>query len=379
MNIVGRILFLFFLIATISSAFGQEVKGKERRAILREVRQLQRETGRQQPKNPRIFGFPSIWYSPETSFAFGGSGFLLYQDTVSQSSSRLLLNAYYTLNDQVIVDAPFQAFFRHKQFFLEGQVGFLRYPYLFAGIGNNHSVKAVENYDASFSRVRVRGYRKAFSNWYLGFSSFYQNFTMLGIEPNGLLANDVRGNSGGVTSAFGLALLYDSRNYSFSPTKGMIMRSYSSHAATIIGSDFEFNTYVLDIRKYVSLSAAGDVLAFNYYGEHTNGEVPFNQLAQMGGGIRMRGFRRGVFRDKHLSVMQLELRSRPFWGFLGVHAFGGLGSISDVGTELYTVSRGSYGGGLRLLLDKANRTYVRIDMGFGENTSGFYFNIGEAF
>ncbi len=39
----------------------------------------------------------------------------------------------------------------------------------------------------------------------------------------------------------------------------------------------------------------------------------------------------------------------------------------------------SYGGGLRVMLSKSEKLNLRLDYGIGEQSSGFYFQLGEAF
>jgi len=39
----------------------------------------------------------------------------------------------------------------------------------------------------------------------------------------------------------------------------------------------------------------------------------------------------------------------------------------------------SVGTGLRIMIDKAERLNMRLDFGFGDDTSGFYLNVTEAF
>jgi len=52
------------------------------------------------------------------------------------------------------------------------------------------------------------------------------------------------------------------------------------------------------------------------------------------------------------------------------------GIFSDFGLKSVKYS---YGIGFRYILDKEEKINLRVDIGFGQNTSGFYFGVEEAF
>lgn len=112
------------------------------------------------------------------------------------------------------------------------------------------------------------------------------------------------------------------------------------------------------------------------------GNVPFNNLALLGGESTMRGYYLGRYRDKNLLAAQAELRWLPF-GFskrLGGTLFGSLGTIAPTVSQLQLNQvRWAAGGGIRFLFFQKKDVYLRGDLGFTREGTGLYFSLGEAF
>jgi len=60
--------------------------------------------------------------------------------------------------------------------------------------------------------------------------------------------------------------------------------------------------------------------------------------------------------------------------------FGGVGDVAS-GVSKFTISaiKPSYGAGTRFRIDELQKLDLRLDVGFGKNTQGFYFSINQAF
>jgi outer membrane protein assembly factor BamA len=115
-------------------------------------------------------------------------------------------------------------------------------------------------------------------------------------------------------------------------------------------------------------------------GQFQGGEVPFRELANLGGANLLRGYYEGRYRDRQLLAAQAEVRRVLFGRFNGV-LFGGVG---QVGNTLGDFNQGSVkvagGAGLRFRFNRRDRLNVRLDYGVGSGkSSGVYFGIGEAF
>ena len=93
----------------------------------------------------------------------------------------------------------------------------------------------------------------------------------------------------------------------------------------------------------------------------------------------MRGYFEGSFRDNNMAVLQGEYRMPLFWRFRLV----GFADIGEVAPNLRGFDlpgiKWTAGGGLHFLLAEVAQIYIRLDYGFSNNSSEFYFFINEAF
>lgn len=377
-----RAISILMLLLITFLGFAQTVPtDKEQRRVLRKVRKAERKQLWKE-KEINLIGFPVVYYSPETRLAGGVAGVFLFRtklDSITQQS-QIGSNAIYTLNDQIIFFNPFQVFTGRNRYFFSGELSFYRYPYIFAGVGNGHRVDGpIEDYTAAFPRLDATVYRNITKKFFGGINLWYQNTLMLEKQNGGLLEHgNIMGADGGVTSGIGLSILYDSRDLVTSPTTGWFASFSQSHFSGNTWSDFNYDNYNFDIRRYQHIKN-NHLIAFQFLADVNSGAVPFNRMAMLGGEQIMRGFQRGVFRDRSLVNWQVEYRSKLFLNFLAATAFVSQGGVGKDIQQVTDNLRWSYGGGLRVLLNKEKRLFIRFDMGFGKDTQGFYFNLGEAF
>jgi len=144
---------------------------------------------------------------------------------------------------------------------------------------------------------------------------------------------NVPGRKGSLTSGLGLLLLWDSRDNTFSSSKGFYFQYYINKFSHLLGSQFEFVSQTLDVRKYVSVSRTS-VLAFQFLGYFNQGNVPIRTMANIGSGTIMRGYYDGRFTDKNLMAVQAELRQHLIHR-LGVVAFAGTGRVARNFSEFF--------------------------------------------
>jgi outer membrane protein assembly factor BamA len=159
----------------------------------------------------------------------------------------------------------------------------------------------------------------------------------------------------------------------------MMLQFYFDQFAPILGSNYLYTSYVLDLRRFLRIYR-NQVLALQVLGNFNVGEVPLRSLAMLGGSSTMRGYYAGRFRDKNAGLLQAEYRVPLFWR-LGAVGFADMG---NVGPELSEVNlqqfKYSYGGGLRVALNQQEKLNLRLDYGIAKGRSnGFYLQLGEAF
>ncbi len=254
----------------------------------------------------------------------------------------------------------------------------------FYGIGNN--TEDIE--DNAFYHAKKFGMEivveKYIKQFILGivFNWSYWNINNKLDNPY-LLNNNIAGHEGGYTTGFGLSFGMDTRDYVFLPTKGVFHDFKFTHYNKYFGGDFVFTKYLADLRGYHTFFDKL-IAGWQLYGEGVTGNAPFYYLPALGGSERMRGYYEGRFRDKFYAVGQIEA-GMLFRIFNKLNHFGAVvfTSIGEVAPEISGFSmsgiKTSYGFGIGYILDEQNRTVIRADVGFGENTSGIYFAAGLPF
>lgn len=331
-------------------------------------------------KKFNITPVPIVFFSPETNWSFGVATLMqlrLKNQSTNNNSSQIYVGAAYTLNKQILFYAPFQLFWNNDKNYSFGEVGYYKYFFQFYGIGINAKYEDEEIFDVNFPRIDINYTYKIKPKLYIGPGLYYENFKITGIESGGIIdTNDIVGKEGGNIVGLQFNAILDHRDNIYFPKSGYKLTLKSGVFSSIIGSDYNFTMSDFDFSKYFSIK--NSVLAANIGGVFSTNNVPLHLLAQIGGTKRLRGYLKGRYRDKHFIFSQLEYRSPEIWRIRLV-AFAGTGSINSKLCELNVDNfRTTYGAGMRLRLNKEN-VNLRIDYGFNQETSGFYFTVGEAF
>lgn len=327
-----------------------------------------------------VIGFPLLFFTPETRWGFGAAGiynfYLDKEDRVSPPSQAQLGFAY-TQNKQVIFYAPVRFYWDERKWQAYGQVAYYRFNYVFFGVGNDNPVR--EPYSVQFPRVRANIMRKIAPNFFAGIRYWFEDFDITSSSEGGLLDTDgVAGARGGVTSGPGIVMHYDTRDNVYFPSSGMFVEAVYHSNNGNYGSDYVYDRYRLDVRKYFE-PWDNHVLALQGFLDMNQGAPPFSQMAMLGGQKRMRGYYEGRFRDKHAILFQGEYRPK-IWRAVGGALFLSTGIVDEtVGEMSLNNLRTTYGAGLRYMFDAEKKINVRFDAAFGKGTNNFYFTVGEAF
>lgn len=157
---------------------------------------------------------------------------------------------------------------------------------------------------------------------------------------------------------------------------------------TWIGSTKNAVQMTTDFRKYISLSSSSPetVLALWNWGSYLlSGAVPYLELpgtARDGSFKSGRGYTAQYFKGTKFNDSEAEFRFPILANkFVSGVVFGSLQTGNDEqGTKMFQVFEPGYGGGLRVLFNKATRTNLALDYGFGRfGNKGFFLNLNEAF
>lgn len=332
-------------------------------------------------KRYKISGFPVLFYTPETRFGIGAAGictFNLKKDSLNAPRSSFNLGFAYTQNNQVLFYLPYFLFFKNRSYQLYGELGYNKYTYNFYGVGNDQAKDYVEKYGVEFPRLRITFLKKITPHFYIGPRYAFDNFSLFKLDTTGqLIKKNIPGSKGGYVSGLGLVTVYDNRDNIFYPSKGFFGELVLYRDDKLTGSSFNYTRIALDITKYFSYK--DNILALNAYSIYSDADLPFFQMGILGGMKKMRGFYEGRYRDNNLLVFQAEYRRHLFWQ-LGFTIFADAGQVAKRYDAFNDKNwRFTYGGGLRLMLDKAQKINLRMDIGVGDKKVLPYFTIGEAF
>lgn len=335
---------------------------------------------------PRFIAYPSVAYSPETKLEIGLSSLYIYyakRDTTNRLS-KLSAFAFFTLENQYGIWLENAIYSHQNKIFILGRTRVQSFPLLYYGIGSNTPEEYQARVDANQIWVRQRVLHKIRKNFFIG-SQF--DLTRLSkvdfIKSENFETIDIPlGYKGSTNLGIGAGIVYDNRHNVLNVRDGFFSEIGFFHYNGAI-STFQFNSIVTDTRLFRPVGQH-NVWATQLIGQFNSGDVPFNQLALMGGESMMRGYYTGRFRDNNQIAAQTEFRFLPLpLGFskrIGATVFGSVATVFPSTREIDMKNLVWAGGaGLRFLLFPKKDIYTRIDYSFTREGGGLYIFIGEAF
>ncbi len=327
------------------------------------------------------FPIPFAFYTPETKLAFGAMVILSFKlsEPVNSRPSSITASVYYTLNKQYDFSLSPEIYFNNDRYLIASELNYAKIIDKYYGIGNDTEEIAEPNYEARNSFIFLKFQSEIFHYVKLGIVYELRNFDVVDARDNPyLLQGTVIGGEGGLTSGLGMVLTYDSRNNIFYPASGGYYEIATAIFSEFLGSDYNYTKTFIDLRKYLKV-ADDQVLALQMFYNFVGGSTPFYDIPQLGGDNIMRGYFRGRYRDNHYFATQLEYRIRVWWRF-GLVGFAGVGDVANKISK-FEVSKFKYsvGAGIRFRIDETELWDLRVDIGFGKNSSGFYFQYNQAF
>lgn len=336
-----------------------------------------------QEKNYSLLVVPLGSYQPETSVALG-LGVILFvkpfkNDSITRPSS-FYGTGMYTFKKQILT--AFQTTYWHKRNAFSSGIDFLyqRYPNKFFGLGNDVG-DYFEYFDSDQIKINVNNRKKILPYTYLGLDYRYRYNKMTKTTDGGLFQQGiVPGGEGSSIQGVEISINYDNRNDEFYPTKGNYMFATYSNFGGVLGGDFGFRKYKIELRHYHEMPyAKNHIVALRLLGEFGNGAIPFNYMSQLGGPGILRGYFEGKYREKNIINADFEYRL-PITNRIKFHAFGGFGAVAEEWSKFKTeYFKLSGGGGLRYKIFKDKGMHIRVDVGFGYKTWGTYVQLSEAF
>jgi len=328
---------------------------------------------------------PFAGYSTETSTVFGitkYNGFKIKSsilpDSLIQPSS-VLLYGYYTMNKQYKVYANIDLMHGDNKFNSKFEFLLLDYPSLYFGIGNNTSEDDEVLIDFKNIMVSPSFDYNFYEKMYIGGKYTFNNFiNVKPVEDDSLIRDKNITDNEGIQSGLGLRFIREKRDNRIRARNGSYIFASFDVYSHILGSEHNYTSFLMDLRKYYTpipqLTIAGQ-----FYTEIKGGDVPIQSMAVLGGTERMRGIYENRYRDKTVSMAQIEFRFPIIWIVSGT-AFTGIGQVApSYGDFKMDGFKYGYGAGLRLLIDEATSSVLRFDISFREGGHSIFIGFNEAF
>lgn len=190
-------------------------------------------------------------------------------------------------------------------------------------------------------------------------------------------------------STVNLNFIWDTRDNMINPYKGKFLMLTWSGGPRLFGNKNPSSFFHLEWRSFHPLSHKNPrhLIALWVMGDFTpEGKFPYMTLPATAYDQRSRsarGYTQGRFRGNNLVYGEAEYRfplssCGGLWGgVVFVNATTANNPLQSL--DLFESVRPGYGMGIRLMVDKATRTNLAIDFGFGDKTSGFYLAATETF
>ncbi|SMG33717.1 Surface antigen [Marivirga sericea] len=379
-NFLSKAIFITTLLLITEIAYSQNFVKKYINSIVNDTSDISK---------PQFLIYPTVAYAPETSWEFGLSSLLVFyakQDTTNRLSE---VNGFtfFTLENQYGLWFDHAIYSDQDKWFLLGRLRFQSFPLFYHGIGINSPEKYIARVDANQIFIKERLLRKVKKNLFVGLEMDFQHLSsvdFVAAEDSNIEQLPLPlGNQGSTNLGFGIGLVHDNRHNVLNVRKGFFSELALLHYNQSWGSSYDFTSVVSDTRLYRSVGK-NNVFAAQLLGQFNSGNVPFNQLALLGGESIMRGYYYGRYRDRNQLAAQIEYRFLPipfsFTDRIGAAIFAGAGKVfPEIRSFDLSNIVVSGGAGIRFLLFPKKDIYTRLDIAFTNEGPGYYLFIGESF
>lgn len=361
---------------------------------------------------------PIVGYSPANGFVVGGAisvtEFLGNPKTTRLSTA--LLNASFTTKKQILLNLRFDLYLKENKWYVSGDNRLLFFAQPTYGLGiyglqgqsytfglNGSNVSRTDSEQPmrfNYIRLYETFSRRIFNHWYAGLGlmidhDFNIKDQSLQLDsPIHLTSHYVYSKAYGFDTAhysangISFQVIHDSRDNPVNPYSGNYLNLAFRVNPVALGSTQPSTMLYYEWRNYIGVSSRRprNVLAFWLWGVvTTSGHLPYLALPAITWDTYNRsgrGYIQGRFRGDDMLYEEAEFRYQiTNDGLLGGVVFTNFTTASNplTGQKVFNSVAPGYGFGLRIKMNKKDRTNIAIDYGMGDGFAGIYFNIREAF
>jgi hypothetical protein len=341
-------------------------------------------------RKPIISFVPAVGYSLQTEFAATLSGNIVFRSAPDSKVSAITTSMGYTQKRQFTLPIVSTIWTRDNQFVFIGDDRFYVYPQSTYGLGSNSNIDDKQHMRYNLLRLSEVALKHVTGNFFLGAGyrlEQHWNITFKKPEDGGVSDYEAYGATPRSTSSgISLNALIDSRDNAVNASKGFYAAVQYYNYEKALGSNNNWQSIVIDVRKYYRLPEGSDnVIAFwSYDWLVLSGKPPYLDLPSTSWDTYTttgRGYIQSRFRGAQMVYLESEYRFKITSNGLigGVVFLNGQSFSAAQGTKLESVQPG-YGPGVRIKLSKASKTNLDIDYGFGnEGSRGLFLTVGEVF
>jgi hypothetical protein len=229
--------------------------------------------------------------------------------------------------------------------------------------------------------------RRVYGDWFLGLSVDANHTVATELSP-GMAADPavIRDGTNNLNVGLGATLRFDSRDVPQNAFRGVYFQARYVPYLTALGNYSGYKVFDLDYRHYLTIGREGSTLTWNAVTRTGRGNVPWNELSQVGSPFDLRGYRWGRYRERTIVYGIVEYRYMFSAGRLadgavdlsrhGLVGWVGFGTLGSDYAHLHGVLP-NVGVGYRFAIQ--GRLNARLDFGLGKESRAFYFNFTEAY
>ncbi|MCL1864724.1 MAG: BamA/TamA family outer membrane protein [Spirochaetes bacterium] len=329
----------------------------------------------------RIIPFPICAYSPDTRFMAGLGAIITLaaqEQSVSAQEDHIKIMTFYTQNKQYGVNVESDFYFLNDFLQVRCDTDIERFPSEYYGIGPDMPSSMKENYTYKSVRFFFAPLFKVFNALYIGPGFDFMRYSVEKYETGGEVDRMSSGSRSTKIFGSGGIISYDTRKDDFYTYRGELIEISLIKYNEKTGSDYNYNKFSIDIRKYYKLYSS--VICGQIYSEILGGDIPFYSYPSIGGDdvTNLRGYLDGRYVDKFLTNIQIEYRFPVIWRF-GMVIFAGIGEVGHKISSFTNHPHAAAGTGIRFMVDKESKINLRLDFAYNGNDILTYFNILEAF
>lgn len=396
-------IFLFICFNSISQSDSSQALSKKNGSVIfpeKDVKDAPRSkrfnkkydtlSAKSKSKNYFLTVLPAVGYTLQTGLAgLMSANIGYYTDKGPEAKmSTISTSVTYSQYNQIIFPLYADLWSKGAGYNFISDNRFISYPSDIFGLGGatdpnkGHTInfKQIKFHQTVLKRIR--------NDFYAGIGFYYDRFWDIKIiEPQTRLINVFLQKEFGTSqTAIGptIRLMYDSRTNQLNPDKGFYANAVLRQNYTELGSDDEWASLLIDVRKYINFpKGSKNTLALWSYNWLTPaGDPNYLLLPSTGWDDQYntgRGYIQSRFRGKQMTYFETEYRYRiTRGGLIGGVAFFNVEKFFG-NLKPYDDFLPGYGAGLRIRLNKKSGANLCLDYGFGNGSHGLYVNLGEVF